>query len=538
MLTLQNAAPESAQWETIGVQLPRFDYDQVAKQTAAHPEWIHFGAGNIFRGFIADLAQRLLDKGQATTGIIAADTFDYEIIDRIYTPFKNRTLLVLMNADGSLDKKIVSSVTEALHADFSSPVYRERLKTIFAAPSLKMVSFTITEKGYSLRTMDGSLSNIAALDMANGPEKPVHAMSVVTALLLERYRAGEAPLALVSMDNCSHNGEKLQNAVFEIADAWCKNGFVDGGFISYIHDESKIAFPWSMIDKITPRPAEAVQIQLQKDGITDMQPITTAKNTYIAPFVNAEKPQYLVLEDAFPAGRPRFECLTEAGVYLTDRATVNRTEQMKVCTCLNPLHTALAVFGCLLGYTSIASEMKNPLLAKLVTRIGYDEGLPVVVDPKIIAPRAFIDEVVQQRLPNPFIPDTPQRIVTDTSQKIPVRFGGTIRAYVEQNRDMSTLVGIPLAIAGWFRYVLALDDNGNPMELSSDPMLGAVQSQLCGVRFGEPNTAHGALDSLLSNTELFGVDLTQTPLAEKIIGYFTEMISGTGKVNAVLSNNL
>ena len=90
---------------------------------------------------------------------------------------------------------------------------------------------------------------------------------------------------------------------------------------------------------------------------------------------------------------------------MTDRETVNNVERMKVTTCLNPLHTALAVYGCLLGYTSIAAEMRDPQLGKLVERIGYDEGMPVVVDPGILSPRDFIAEVIRDRLPNPFIPE-------------------------------------------------------------------------------------------------------------------------------------
>ena len=98
---------------------------------------------------------------------------------------------------------------------------------------------------------------------------------------------------------------------------------------------------------------------------------------------------------------------------------------MKVCTCLNPLHTALAIYGCLLGYTLISDEMKNPVLKKIVESIGYQEGLPVVVNPGILDPKEFIDQVVNVRIPNPFMPDTPQRIATDTSQKLSIRFGET-----------------------------------------------------------------------------------------------------------------
>ena len=134
---------------------------------------------------------------------------------------------------------------------------------------------------------------------------------------------------------------------------------------------------------------------------------------------------------------------------------MDKVETMKVCTCLNPLHTTLAVFGCLLGYDRIYEEMKNPLLVKLVTRLGYDEGLPVAAHPGIIEPDAFIKEVLEKRFPNPFVPDMPQRIAWDTSQKVPVRFGVTLKAYAAQGPEaLAGLNIIPLFIAGWMRYLL------------------------------------------------------------------------------------
>ena len=535
MLVLQKADLKNKQkWTDAGIELPAFDIDTVFDATKKAPVWIHFGAGNIFRCFIADLQQRLLNANLAQTGLIAVAPYDYDIIERIYKPFDNLTLQAIMNPDGTLTKKVIASVTEALPGDSANKTAWGRLCNIFTAPSLQMVSFTITEKGYSLRGIDGSLTKTAQADIQNGPAKPVHTMSIITALLYERYKKNKLPLALVSMDNCSHNGETLQKSVCEIADTWIKNGFADTGFMDYLIDEQKITFPWTMIDKITPRPAASVQNKLEALGITNLEPIITSHNTYIAPFVNAEPAQYLVIEDKFPAGRPAFEKLKNAGVYLTDRQTVNSVEKMKVTTCLNPLHTALAVYGCLLGYTSIAEEMKNPYLTKLIKHIGYDEGLPVVTDPQILKPVDFIDEVITRRLPNPNIPDTPQRIATDTSQKIPVRYGETIKSYITLNKPMDSFVGIPLAIAGWFRYLLAVDDMGNKMELSPDPMLQDLQNALAGVKPGEPDTAKGVLPPLLKNRTLFGTDLTQTVLAQKIESYFIELTAGNGAVTKTL----
>ena len=106
------------------------------------------------------------------------------------------------------------------------------------------------------------------------------------------------------MDNCSHNGEKLQSSVMTVAKAWAEKGFVGQDFIDWLSDETKVSFPWSMIDKITPRPHKIVEEALVKDGIEDMTPIVTGKNTFIAAFVNAERPQYLVVEDKFPQRPP------------------------------------------------------------------------------------------------------------------------------------------------------------------------------------------------------------------------------------------
>jgi fructuronate reductase len=361
-------------------------------------------------------------------------------------------------------------------------------------------------------------------------------MSIVTALLWERYRTGAAPIAVVSMDNCSHNGEKLRNSVLTVAGQWQANGFVDDGFVDWVTDENRVAFPWSMIDKITPRPAQVVEEALTAAGIEDMAPIVTSKNTYIAPFVNAEAPQYLVVEDHFPNGRPPLE---KAGVYMATRETVNETERMKVTTCLNPLHTALAVYGCLLGYTSIAAEMNDPELKSLVEKIGYAEGMPVVTDPGILSPEAFIREVIEERLPNPFIPDTPQRIATDTSQKVSIRYGETIRAYAERpDLDVRSLQFIPLAIAGWIRYLIALDAEGNPMALSGDPMLPQLQSALSGVTLGSAEQLGRKLAPILSNKAIFGVDLAQVGLAEKIAGMAADELAGPGAVRKTLRKYL
>ncbi|MCD7857834.1 MAG: mannitol dehydrogenase family protein [Clostridiales bacterium] len=526
---------DKAGWAAAGVTLPQYDVPAVIANTKANPVWIHFGAGNIFRGFIGSLAQRMLNAGVTDKGIIAAETFDYGIITDIYDPYDNLTLNVTLNADGSFGREIQAGIVEGIQVDSTNPAMMARMKEIFTNPGLQMLSFTITEKGYALRRVDGSLMPVVEADMKEGPASARHAMSIVCAMLLERFKAGKYPVAVVSMDNCSHNGEKLQASVMEVANAWLANGFVGQDFIDYLTDESTVTFPWSMIDKITPRPAPVVQEALEASGIEDIAPVKTAKGTFIAPFVNAERPQYLVVEDKFPNGRPPLE---KAGVYFGDRDTVNKSETMKVTTCLNPLHTAMSVYGCMLGYTLIADEMKDPDIVALIKRLGYVEGLPVVVNPGILDPKAFIDEVVEERLPNPFMPDTPQRIATDTSQKIPVRYGETIKSYIKKGMDLNDLVSIPLAIAGWLRYLLGVGDNGEPIEVSADPMKADIQAKLAGIKVGDPSSYNGELKEILSNTVLFATDLTQTVLADKIEEMFVSELAGPGAVRATLQKYL
>ncbi len=523
---------ETALWEKAGVKLPGFDVEAMISATEEAPVWVHFGAGNIFRGFIAVLQQRLLEQGLQKSGIIAAETFDYDIIDQIYEPYDNLTMMVSLCPDGSMEREIVASVARGVKADSGDQESMQYLKNVFASPSLQMISFTITEKGYALTDLKGHYFPVVEADLEGGPRTARHAMSMVAALLYERFRTCKAPLAVVSMDNCSHNGEKLRASLVTVAGEWQRRGHVPAAFVEWLTDETEVSFPWTMIDKITPRPAAEVESALEADGIEGMAPVITGKNTYIAPFVNAEVPQYLVVEDRFPNGRPPLE---KAGVYLTDRDTVNRTDRMKVTTCLNPLHTALAVYGCLLGYDRIAAEMKDEDLKKLVERVGYTEGMPVVTDPGIIKPMEFIHEVVDRRLPNPFIPDMPQRIATDTSQKIPVRFGETIKSYLaDEKLDITSLTAIPLVIAGWLRYLLGADDEGKPMELSSDPMLEKLKSQMAGITLGDPASAEGKMEPILSNPVLFGTDLVRAGLAGKIEGMFGELLAGPGAVRKTL----
>lgn len=533
-LTLEGLKDRQS-WEKAGITLPSYDAAAVAEATRRDPVWVHMGIGNIFRIFIGGIADQLLEEGLMDRGITCVETFDYDVVDKIYDPFDNLALSVTLHGDGTTDRKVLGSLTEAIKAQSSDEGQWERMKEIFQNPGLQLVSFTITEKGYALRNAEGAYFSFVESDIENGPDKAVSAMAVVTAMLLERYKSGKAPLALVSMDNCSKNGSRLRGSVLEMAEEWKKRGFVEEDFIAYVSDETKVSFPWTMIDKITPRPSEKIAEELEAAGVENMQPVITSKKTYIAPFINAEGPQYLVVEDSFPNGRPALE---KAGVYVTDRDTVNKSERMKVTVCLNPIHTALGPYGCMLGYELFADEMKDPDMLELARQVGYVEGMAVVPDPVILSPKAFLDELMEERFPNPYLGDTTQRLAVDVSQGIGIRFGETIKSYMEKYGDAKMLKAIPVAIAGWVRYLLALDDEGKPIELAPDPMVPELREQMSTIVYGEPESLKDQLKGILSNEVIFGVNLYEAGIGEKIEQIIREEIAGPGSIRKTVQKYL
>ena len=509
----------SPEWAQKGYQMPTFDMEAVRKKTHDEPTWVHFGAGNIFRAFPAAILNEALNSGKYDRGVIVAESFDYEIIDKAYQPYDNLSLLVSLKSTGTIEKKVIASVTESLKADYQFADWA-RLVEIFRNPSLQMISFTITEKGYSVNPAD----------LERGL-KPALAMGKVAVLLLERYQAGQLPLTVQSMDNCSHNGDKVKAGVMQYVKKWVANGLAPAGFEAYVLDGTKVSFPWSMIDKITPRPHEKVQAMLAADGFEDNYTLQTEKHTFTAPFVNAEETEYLVIEDNYTNGRPPLEL---GGVMYTDRKTVDMVETMKVTTCLNPLHTAMSIYGCMLGYTLISAEMADPDIRSFIQKLGYIEAMPVVTDPGVLNPYEFIGAVLNRRLPNPFMPDAPQRIAMDTSQKLAIRFGETLKKYQERGLDKSNLVLIPLVLAGYARYLRGIDDNGNAFEPSPDPLLAELQQIVSGLEVKEGEQDFSCLKKLYSRTDVFGVDVYAMGLGEQIEGMVRELYAGPGAVRRTL----
>ena len=491
----------------------------IRNNTFAAPNWLHIGSGNIFRSFIADIAQKIIAKNGSNKGVIVADPYDGEIIEKIYKPYDNLFLSSILNPNGEFSLKLICSVTEALAPNLTQQDL-DRFFHCFSESSLQIVSLSVTEKAYELYDINGNFLPWLVNDLKNGINKANGILSLLLRGLLKRFETCKTPLTFLAFDNCYHNGDKLKNSIQTLAAIFYKENKISKDFYDWILSNN-LSFPLSMIDKITPHPTKQVQEELKKRGFSNTEIIKTTKNSVVAPFVNSEPAAYLVIEDAFPNGRPQFE---KAGVIITTRENVILCENMKIETCLNPLQTALAIFGILFEYKYISDCVADPILNKLIIKMA-EEGMAVVKDPHVINPHNFVNEVIKLRLPNPFIYDQPYRIATDSTNKINIRCGLTIKKYAKANLDKNGLVAIPLVIAGFIRYLQGKSDLGSPYKLASDLKIDYL-NQIAKDLNNE--NSDKALNEILTNKEIIGCDLKKEGMYETIKKMFLQMQNKNG----------
>ena len=158
-LTLSGLQDREA-FANAGISLPSYDVKQVVCETKKNPGWVHFGIGNIFRIFIGGIADQLLSDGDMQRGITCVETFDFEVVDKIYKPYDNLALAVTLYGNGTSDKKVIGALSEAIAARKEDASARTRLKEVFTAPTLQMVTFTITRRDMhcGMRPANGSAS--------------------------------------------------------------------------------------------------------------------------------------------------------------------------------------------------------------------------------------------------------------------------------------------------------------------------------------------------------------------------------------------
>jgi fructuronate reductase len=530
MAVKDNGLNHSKLWKKGGFRLPKFDREKMISATRKNPVWIHFGLKNRHSIFPAILMQRILDNKQAEQGLYVCEAPDAGIADSSHIPYDDVSLLITPDSNGKFIKTVIASVAGCYRCCQTDTADWNELKNIFCRKSLQIASFTIDKEKYEMKDSSGNYKPEYLPDFEAGPSGAELFISRLCALLYERYLYGEQrPIALVSLDDCAQNGinlhseEKLQQAVYSIVSEWVKRELVEDGFWIYVISPNFVSYPWSITDTLL-LSDQNIPEQFSKGSLNHEDGAVT------------EETYYLVIEDTFPNGRPPLE---KAGVCFTDRETVSKVERMEKCMCLVPLYGALAVFGCLLGYENMADEMNDRLLNALVHRLAYEEELPVTVNPEIIDPKRYVKEVLDIRLPNKLVSNTPQQFLADMSQHMSTYFGESIKVY-HKERNIQELKYIPLVLAVWCRCLMGLDDDGVPFDINVFPVPEKARTltavQLCSHNAGEMTEEY--LSPLLADVSVFGIDLYACGLARRVVQYFNECISGTGAVRAVLQKYL
>ncbi len=418
---------------SLPAQVRRPAYDREATRIGV----VHFGPGAFHRAHQAVYLDDLL--GEDPDWAICAVSLHNPGVRDALQPQDGLYTLALLGEQPSL--RVVGSIREVLCA----PQQRRAVMARLVDPQVRLVTLTITEKGYCLSPdgVDAAHPDITR-DLVS-PEQPISAIGWLVAGLRERRERRLAPYTVLSCDNLADNGGRLRRAVLDYARR------VDRGLAAWI--EAEVAFPRSMVDSITPASDDALRARVSSAlGVEDAWP------------VQREAYAQWVVEDDFRSGRPRFE---NAGVVMSgDIAGYDRAK----LRLLNAPHSALAYLGSLMGIDTVADAMRNPALAGFAERLMRVDIVPTLALPDGFDPDAYVD-AIRERFRNPAIRHLLAQIAWDGSQKIPVRLLGTIADALATGRRIDRLC---LPVAGWLHFVARQARNGQALV---DPLA----AQLAGI---------------------------------------------------------
>ena len=386
------------------------------ERSLCHIGIVHLGAGAFHRAHQAAYIDDLLvdDPDWAICGVSlhSADVRDaLRPQDGLYT-------LALLDEAPRL--RVIGSIRELLCARDEPAAVLARL----CDPAVRIVTLTITEKGYCLAGDDLDFTHPEiARDLAS-PDAPNGAIGYLVAGLRQRKKEGIAPYTVLSCDNLADNGGRLRRAVLQYARR------IDAGLARWI--EAEVAFPRSMVDSITPATDDALRARVERQlGCVDAWPVQRE------PYVQ------WVIEDRFCNGRPAFE---RAGVTMNDDIAGHDRAKLRL---LNGAHSTLAYLGSLMEIETVADAMREPALAGFVERLMREDIAPVVDFPRGFDADAYIDAILA-RFRNPDIRHLFSQIAWDGSQKLPVRILGTIADALAAGRAIDRLC---LPVAAWMQFV-------------------------------------------------------------------------------------
>lgn len=417
---------------TLGPEVGVPGYDR----QAVTPGIVHFGVGAFHRAHQAMYLDRLLEAGGAQewgicgVGVMERDAALRDVLadqDHLYA-------LTTKAPDGVVETRIIGSIITHLHAPDDPAAVLARM----VDPSTRIVSLTITEGGYSINDATGEFDPRDAgtlADLADPDQPPRSVLGFITAALRARREAGTVPFTVMSCDNIQGNGEVCRRAVVAFAER------IDPELAAWIRAE--VAFPSSMVDRITPVTTDEVRAELQTDhGIEDGWPIRSEAFTQ------------WVLEDHFTAGRPALETV---GVQVVD--DVEPYELMKL-RLLNAGHQAIAHLATLDGSVWVHEAAQDPLFQNFLQAYFHRDAIPTLAPVPGVDLDAYCDELIA-RFGNEAVRDTLARLATDSSDRIPKFLLPVLRARLAEDADISRPL---LVLAGWSRYLEGRTEGGEPIE--------------------------------------------------------------------------
>lgn len=440
---------------------------------------VHLGIGAFHRAHQAVYTDDVLASGDHRWGVLGASLRSPETRDAL-APQDGLYTIAVRSAEGTAHR-VIGSVTRLVVA----PENPEALIAAMADPHVKIVSLTVTEKGYCIDPATGRLDEQhpdIVHDVAN-PDQPKSAPGYLLAALYRRRAKGLKPFTVMSCDNLPSNGEKLHAILTKLA------GLRNAEFAHFV--ETEVACPSTMIDRIVPQTTDEDRaIAKAALQLEDAWPIATE------PFTQ------WVIEDRFPEGRPAWE---NFGAELV--ADVAPYEAMKL-KLLNASHTSLAFLGSLAGYRTVADAMNDPVIGDFIARFMAEDVTPVLTIPPGADVKAYATSLVE-RFRNPALKHRLEQIASDSSQKIPQRLLGTARDRLAKGLPLGRLA---FSLAGFALYAKGRDEQGEPLVLK-DPMADVLHASL--VAAGDD--AESLVRALVDHTAIFGALGQDAAFVEPII---------------------
>ncbi|GAA4344900.1 mannitol dehydrogenase family protein [Angustibacter luteus] len=438
-----------------GVPVPAYDRDAVAAGI------VHFGVGAFHRAHQAMYVDRLLSNGQSHwgicgVGVLAGDRTIADVLDEqdgLYT-------LLTVSPDGVTDARVIGSHVAHLHA----PDDRQAVVDRLADPATHIVSLTITEGGYGIDDATGEfdphdpatladladLADLGDLTDAAGVEPPSSVLGLVVAGLSARRAAGTAPFTVLSCDNIQGNGHVAEQAVTAFARRR------DPHLAEWISEH--VAFPSSMVDRITPATTDETVAAVAALGVQDRWPVRSESFTQ------------WVLEDRFSDGRPALDAV---GVQLVDDVLPYELMKLRL---LNASHQAMGYLAVLAGETFVHDVCRDPLFAGFLLDYMHHEAIPTLRDVPGIDVDAYCDQLIA-RFSSEAIRDTLGRQVVDGSDRIPKFLLPVVRDQLAAGRSIARSA---LVLAAWCRFLEGVDDAGAPISVQDkriDGLLRAVAAE-------------------------------------------------------------